>query len=137
LLRWRSIASVIDAANGLRLASFAPFTLIVVQSGMTLSLTSLDARPRWRRFAARRPYLFTSSSLGDARVIGPRRRLFKRMIARSRSSLTAQRAFHQHAWPARPDISVLMSRDDAATVSRTIVDIDSNAVSMAYAPLVR
>jgi hypothetical protein len=43
-----------------------------------------------------------------------------------------QRVFHRHAWPARPEISVLMSRPDAATVSRTVLDVSDGAIRMHY-----
>jgi len=135
LLRCRSIESVVHAANRLRLARFAPFTLVIVQNRLVLSMTSVDGQGEWRSFATSQPRLFTSSSLGDERVAGPRRRLFERMVERSRFPLAAQLAFHRHAWPARPEISVLMSRDDAATVSRTIVDVDARSIRMAYLPL--
>ncbi len=135
LLGCRSIESVVDAASDLHFGSFAPFTLVIVQHRMLAALTSVDALPQWQCFALSRPQLFTSSSLGDERVARPRRELFERMMKDSRSLLDGQRAFHRHAWPARPEISVLMSRDDAGTVSRTVVSVDSGAVNVAYTPI--
>jgi hypothetical protein len=83
------------------------------------------------------PLLFTSSSLGDDLVLAPRRALFARMVEGQPSSriFGAQAAFHRHQWRNRPAVSVVMTRPDAATVSRTAIDIDARIVTMRYMPV--
>jgi hypothetical protein len=50
--------------------------------------------------------------------------LFQKLLAACGCApLEAQACFHRHRWSARPEISVLMSRADARTVSRTQIDI--------------
>ncbi len=86
------------------------------------------------------PACFVSSGLGDSRV-RPRRDLFREMVAVAPTP-DAQDAFHRHAWPDRPEISVLMSRDDARTVGITTVEVrrargegDPPEVSVSYDPI--
>ena len=83
--------------------------------------------------AVRGPFMMTSWSLGDAYVDVPRRRLFRRFMAdRGGDRLDAQRRYHRHRWPRRPDVSVMMSRSDARTVSQTVVDVTPGSVAMDY-----
>src|SRR5262249_23772703 len=83
-----------------------------------------------------RPLLFTSSSLGDAIVERPRRGLFERFMRSRRDPLDAQARFHRHRWPDQPQVSVCMSREDAATVSHTVVDVSTEAVAVCYVPTI-
>jgi len=131
LLRLPSIEAAVDAVKRLPLARFEPFTLVIAQERVVRAVT-MGATSRWRAHAMSRPLLFTSSSLGDALVTGPRRRLFARLVRDCASPLRGQRAFHRHAWSTRPEISVVMSRPDAATVSRTVLDVSAGAIQMHY-----
>jgi hypothetical protein len=81
-----------------------------------------------------RPLLFTSSSLGDAIVAGPRRMLFQQMFAAPFADAAWQDAFHAHRWRDRPAVSVHMSRPEACTVSTTTVEVTPRDVRMLYAP---
>ncbi|HEX8027100.1 MAG TPA: NRDE family protein [Vicinamibacterales bacterium] len=65
------------------------------------------------------PAVLATSSLGDDLVAGPRLALFQGLLASSTTSWEAQDRLHRHAWPDRRHLSVLMSRPDASTVSRT------------------
>jgi hypothetical protein len=79
------------------------------------------------------PLMRTSSSLGDAVVIGPRRALFRTLIGDStRPTAATQDAFHDHYWPGARELSVRMSRRDARTVSITTVELRDGAVRMLY-----
>jgi len=81
------------------------------------------------------PVMFTSSGLGDRLVEPPRRALFDRMFAGAPHNwLDRQKAFHRHVWPDRTHLSVCMSRDEARTVSMTMIDVDDDAVAMTYYP---
>jgi hypothetical protein len=44
----------------------------------------------------------------------------------------AQDEYHRHQWPGREAISVNMRRHDAATVSRTVVEVREGSVRMSY-----
>ena len=80
---------------------------------------------RWCRAAC-----FTSSGLGDERVVG-RLGLFEEMVgqlaaaadADSAALQAAQRTFHAHRWPGRGEVSVMMHRADARTMSVASVTV--------------
>jgi len=65
--------------------------------------------------------------------------LFDSMITDSEESAATQDRFHAHSWPDRPELSVLMSRADARTVSITAVEVLPGhglpSVTMAYTPV--
>ena len=79
--------------------------------------------------------MFTASSLGDVFVDPPRRRLFECLMNRPGERRQNQRLFHQHQWVDKREISVLMERQDAATVSRTIIDVRDRGVALEYESL--
>ena len=111
-----------------------PFTLVLIQGG-ELAVVAWDGRVRLRRCRLVRPHLFTSSSR-EARVAASRRHaLFSQLVLRGASPLGGQTSFHHHRWPDRPEISVVMSRRDAATVSRTVLVVASGAIRMRYEAL--
>jgi hypothetical protein len=121
------------AAASLDLARFAPFRLVMLQHREVSVATALPARMEIAGLTIRTPLLFTSSGLGDARVAGPRQRLFERLVLHRRGDwLAGQSRFHVHQWPGRPELSVRMERGDALTVSRTIVDVGPRLRTMRY-----
>jgi hypothetical protein len=139
VLRARSIAQAVSVVRTWLPLRLAPFRIVVCQHREVywadgggdaigpIHCPSLD-----------RPLLFTSSSLGDATVFGPRKRLFDELLARMAGQpLEAQRLFHRHQWRARPEMSVLMDRRDARTVSRTRIDVGAHAdrIRVHYEPL--
>jgi hypothetical protein len=79
--------------------------------------------------------MFTSSSLGDAVVARPRRRLFEQLVLADDDWLRGQFRFHRHQWTRRPEISVHMARGDASTVSRTTITVTSRTMELDYEPL--
>jgi hypothetical protein len=62
--------------------------------------------------------------------------LFDELLARESDPWRAQDRLHQHCWPDRRHVSVLMSRATACTVSRTVVVIADEATTMSYAPVI-
>lgn len=90
------------------------------------------------------PVCVASSGLGD-HVVGERLPLFDRMVARESASDDTcderQDKFHRHQWSDRRHVSVLMSREDARTVSITTVELMSAregmpaTVTMTYEPV--
>lgn len=132
LLRIRTVTSVMASAAALPAERFEPFTLLVLQGRALAVITNVNGR---MTIATRRlsvPIVFTSSSLGDHFVDGPRRALFASLVEESEAPLAGQALFHRHCWPDRPEISVLMSRTDAATVSRTVLDVTDSTIAMRY-----
>lgn len=135
LLRSQSIQCGLDAAIALSPRVFEPFSLVMLQGTDVAVLTNAGDRIWLRTDVLSKPIVFTSSSLGDHVVSEARRALFTRMVAASSMPLGAQAAFHNHYWPERREISVRMTRPDAATVSYTIVDVVNGAVDMQYTPI--
>lgn len=114
---------------------FAPFTLVMIQGAELAVVTWSAGALLLRHTGLLRPQLFTSSSLGGDAVVSRRRSLFSQFVLRSGMPMRGQARFHHHQWPDRPDISVLMSRRDAATVSTTVLDVSASAVRMHYQPI--
>jgi len=135
LVRYNSLDQVAGAASHIDPRLYAPFRLVVVQAGATDVLELAPAVGKSERSTLAVPRLFTSSGLGDAQVEGPRRELFDRVLAGgvTRDRRTRQDQFHAHRWPDRPELSVWMSRDDAWTVSRTVIEIRDQVIVMHYA----
>lgn len=130
-------ASAMRALQDLDLGSFAPFRLIaadIVEGDVRV----LEAE--WHEALTSRehstPACFVSSGLGDSRVL-PRLPLFDDRVREG--DAIAQDCFHRHQWPGRPEISVLMSRADARTVSITTVELTQLAeealVHMSHEPV--
>jgi hypothetical protein len=130
-----SLAGAIERALALDVERLDPFTLVMVQATSVAALTSGNGGVALRIQALTAPVLFTSSSLGDDLVATPRRELFSALVTANPAPLEGQAEFHHHQWPSRPEISVRMSRADAATVSRTVVDVTPRAVTIRYTPL--
>ena len=136
LLAHQLLSNALDAAEAIDARCFKPFRLVLVH-GFTVYVVTSDGH-RLATMISRMagPLLFTSSSLGDALVEGPRRRLFEQLVMKDESAwLRGQVLFHRHQWTARTDISVRMERPDARTVSRTVIDVSSHAVDLSYEPL--
>lgn len=124
LIRFRSVAKIAAALGAMELSDFAAFRLVAAE------LFRGEPRAtefRWDRRALERfdhepgPVCFASSGLGDERVL-PRLQLFEQMMGGGPTP-AAQDRFHAHQWPDQPEISVMMSREDARTVSVTRVEV--------------
>ena len=116
-----------DALATIHLDRFAPFRLVIIQMGDHRAAPRVaDAFWNGRGLELTRaralPACFVSSGLGDSRVT-PRFQVFD-SIVRPLPIPESQDAFHRHAWPDRPEISVCMSRADARTVSITAVTVE-------------
>jgi uncharacterized protein with NRDE domain len=135
LLRCARLDDAIEAARLAARGAYQPFTLLLVQEGRLVSIRNHRRRATIRVHSLMWPIVFTSSSLGDRVVQRVRRRLFATLVERSPAPLDGQRAFHRHRWPARPEISVCMSRGDAATVSRTVIDLHAGNSRLRYTPI--
>ena len=136
LVAARSLEDAARQFARLDLTPFSPFRLCIAH-GALVALHEWDGSSR--RSAERTlhaPWMISSSSLGDHLVEPPRSRLFAELLARHADPWDAQDHLHQHAWPDRRELSVLMTRATARTVSRTAIVVGDEVVTMSYAPVI-
>jgi hypothetical protein len=144
--------AVMDALADFELPRFAPFRLVGVEHASADATHPFRVREaRWDLTALTHEThdpgaaCFVSSALGDP-LVKPRLALFDAMVRGPYDSpgpaqTLAQDRFHRHIWPGRSEISVLMSRPDARTVSVTTVEVATISgsqrpgVSMRYEPV--
>jgi hypothetical protein len=119
LLSAEDLDEVGDRLAGFALPRLAPFRLLTADSE-SVRVASWNRESLEQARYPLVPMCMASSGLGDERVL-PRLALFDHWMERFGPTPEAQDAFHAHAWPDRPEISVMMSRADARTVSVTTV----------------
>ena len=127
-----TVSRALAQAQLIRADRFAPFRLLIIDRHEIVDCRPRADRIQHRRSSLRGAILRTSSGLGDAVVAGPRRELFRHMVSEACDARAAQDEYHGHQWPGREAISVNMRRDDAATVSRTVVEVRAHSVRMSY-----
>ncbi|MEP7310591.1 MAG: NRDE family protein [Acidobacteriota bacterium] len=136
LLDAGSWTDALDMAAQLDPGQFDLFRLVLAQRMVAAVVTSDGRALSIETIGISGPFMLTSSSLGDAVVEAPRRRLFEQLVVNNaREWLPAQTRFHAHQWRSRTDISVNMERPDARTVSRTVIDVTSQVVGLCYESL--
>lgn len=120
LMRCDDAGGVMTSLSRTDLDRFASFRLVAADARRVMDAywdrSSLTIRERGVE-----PVCFVSSGLGDG-CVEPRLELFESMMRDRGVTAAVQDAFHGHAWGDRPEISVMMSRDDARTVSVTRVE---------------
>jgi len=128
LIASEGIEGVVDAFEAVEVERFAPFRLVAVdltegEGGIEPRIVVVD----WNReeLAVEThldgPICLVSSGLGDS-VVEPRLGLYEEMLVEEGLSVAAQDRFHAHRWGDRPELSVLLSRELARTVSVTTVE---------------
>jgi transport and Golgi organization protein 2 len=137
LLETPSVQAAMNAASRLDALRFEPFTLVALQREQGFSMTTTAPRRTIRSLDLSRPLFFTSSSLGDELAARWRAPLFATLVERGANRLEDQATFHRHRWNERPELSVLMNRSDAATVSITTIDVTDRRIHMRYVDLER
>ena len=136
LLDLERLGDVIETAALVDATFFEPFQLLALQRRDAAVLTSDGRRLSARHLTLDRPFVLSSSSLGDELVEPPRRRLFEEMVVQATDGwLQGQRRFHDHHWPLQPAISVRMRRPGARTVSRTVVEAREERIDLHYEAL--
>jgi uncharacterized protein with NRDE domain len=135
LLECGSFGAAVAAAAALDCRRYEPFTVVVAGRSRVRAFTSGTRVCSRSIFTLAVPLLFTSSSLGDHLVVPARRALFDELVAAERDRLAGQFRFHRHQWALAPHLSVRMERDDAATVSRTTIDLAAGGVRIEYEPI--
>lgn len=126
----RSVEEVAGRLRALDLTVYRPWRLLVVGDGRLLQVDS--SAPARRVIIRSLPdrFVVTASSRLAPEARRRRERLFKAVVPRPEAA--RQDTFHAHAWPGRPEISVVMNRPEARTVSRTSVEVTSLHVRMVY-----
>ena len=109
----------------------APFRLLACDGHEIIECISEDEGLIIARHTVNKPFMRTSSGLGDHLVEDVRRTLFKRMVDNA-ATADHQDAFHHHQWPQLKHLSVRMERPEAETVSQTTIELTADNVSMRY-----
>jgi len=134
-LGFGSIDAALSALQAIDPGRYRPFRLVLVQKHEMAFVVGDTRRFTFSTATLREPSMFTASSLGDRFVDTPRRRLFEWLMMDHGAQLDGQSVFHRHQWTGKGDISVVMERGDAATVSRTTVDVGAVVVALEYESL--
>lgn len=110
-----------------------PFRLVVTDGTSLLEALGGNGRVHCTVHQLDRPFMRSSSGLGDHVVEPIRRAAFDRYLLEADSvGPFEQDAFHQLRFEGRDDCSIDMSRADARTVSWTVVEVDSRRVCMMH-----
>lgn len=122
LIGARGAGEAIREIAGAPLDLFAPFRLLAVEpAGGARCVEAVWDREELRVTHHEGTGLcFASSGLGDERV-AERVALYRAEFGAADAAV--QDAFHRHVWEGRGEVSVMMSRADARTVSVTTVEV--------------
>lgn len=136
LLGAGDVRSAMSSLLELDARDYPPFRLVAIEAGRfaVAAADGLQISVQSSR-SLDQPFMATSSGLGDHLVEWPRRDLFRDIMTSDLPPFEAQDAFHRHAWPDRRHLSVDMSRADARTVSRSIVEVSHDSVRVTYRSL--
>ncbi len=135
LLHAGCLAEAGEAVRAIDASKYPPFRLVVADTIDCLDAAGDDHDLAVRIQPITGPLMFTSSGLGDALVAAPRHALFDGWFGDDRRRWEPrQDDLHRHRWDDRPELSVNMSREDAATVSLTVVEVTAQRVSLTYHP---
>jgi transport and Golgi organization protein 2 len=133
-----SLAGACVAVHSLDASAYPPFRLVIADTTDYAEVTGDGSGLAIQYQPMTRPVMFTSSGLGDAWVAGPRHELFDGWFGDDRGAWAQlQDDLHRHRWDDRPELSVNMSREDAATVSVTVVEITGGSAVLTYNPTER
>jgi hypothetical protein len=135
LLHCDTLASAYAQATALEPTRYGRFRLVLASRKELAEVWSDGCHVRLlspKQIAS--PLLFTSSGLGDRLVEEPRRRLFAEFFSQPGDFVARQQEFHRHRWLDRPQFSVCMHREDAQTVSHTVVSLGRDRVTLSYHP---
>lgn len=133
LLDSRSVDHVRKRMRQLELEWFRPFTLLALSVNEPEMLFEWTGSELGLQAAPKVP--LTSSAVKVPDVLRLRRELFAEMVsAKEKPDLHSLQDFHRSHLPERGPASVCMHRDDAATVSLSIVTVKPDEVEFIYQP---
>lgn len=129
LIQNGSPASMLQALRNMDLTAYACFTAFGVEctnDGPRVMIAQWNAEELiivGDGTESFKPVVVASSGLGDEIVQG-RVPLFQQTVAQDQT-IEQQDAFHMHQWDDQPQASVLMSRENARTVSITTIEVQN------------
>ncbi|MFK7882779.1 MAG: NRDE family protein [Phycisphaerales bacterium] len=121
LIDLESPQTMLKHLAGMDLEGVSPFRLIAIDALGSGTVVTFDGLELSEPSPSGPPSCLASSGLGDEHV-QVRLPLFEQMMGQS-ATPEQQAAYHKHRWDDRPEVSVLMSRRDARTVSITTIDV--------------
>lgn len=133
LLGKRSLAEVGRGLSGRRPESFEPFTLVALERDSPAHLWSWDGTTLldWRQ---EEPGLLIASSAAEQdAAAAARRETFASAIADGPLDAGTLARLHASHRPARGPLSICMHREEASTVSFTIVTVEPRRAILAHA----
>ena len=133
LLGQGSLRALERALSGGRLEQYEPFTLVGLERGVPAHLWSWDGEMlgAWRE---EEPGLLLASSAVDQEAAASARRdTFAQAAARGPLDPKTLAAIHASHRPVRGPLSVCMHREEASTVSFTMVTAGRGRISLAHA----
>jgi hypothetical protein len=120
------------------LALYGPFTLALFDAN-TRRVISFESDGKEHEMKARswEPFFFTSSSVDFEAVRAYRQARFKSFFVESSATTSKERLvrFHLERFTGFESKSLLMSREDARTVSLSIIEYSSAGVEFSYAAI--
>lgn len=134
LLDCRNSQHLCERLNDVDLKRVKPFTMLAISveaPGILVAWTGLECTID---LDAEERLPLSSSSLRNTNVIAQRRQLFADISRPTGMDLELLNQFHRSHLPERGPASVCMHRDDAATVSLSVVTIGPRTVEFLYHP---
>ncbi len=133
LLDCQHSQQVSERLSDIELNPFQAFTMAIISVDKPAILMEWTGREHSFDLDAEKRMPLTSSSLKDPNVVEFRRKLFGDMVAQQ-GELDARllHRFHCSHMPERGPYSVCMHRNDASTVSLSIVTVTPEAVEISY-----
>lgn len=136
LISSTSIEEVKERISRLDMSRFPPFRLVTIDGKNILEI-------RWNTIKMEKsfsdefgkPVFYTSSGLGDSFAYDRRFSEWKTLEQKFITFINTQNEFHRSFSPEAPEVSVVMSRPDAITVSRTTIDMFSDKAIFSYEDL--
>jgi Transport and Golgi organisation 2 len=127
-----SLDEASDRIGRLKLESFKPFDLAILESGRPCLLTHWTGRDLHIEWDGEYAMPLVSSSFDQAGATTHRRRLFHKLADRRKITSALLREFHSSHSPVAGAYSPCMHREDASTVSFSRVRLARNRIEFCY-----
>ena len=133
LLGKRSLAEVGQVLSGSRPESFEPFTVTALERDSPAHLWSWDGSTLLHGSQEEAGLLIASSAADQDAAVAARRETFAAARADGPLNAGALARLHASHRPARGPLSICMHREEASTVSFTIVTVETRRATLAHA----
>lgn len=114
------------------LRQYRPFTLLALSARFDATVAEWNGKTLELTVRTENPGMLTSTSLKEPAIAVQRRRQFEKLGAQVTPEIL--REFHRSHVPERGPYSVCMHREDAATVSLSMVTVNKDAIEFSYTP---